>query len=83
MQAVIPGDIISNQEFNSSTVGERVMPNPIQSGLSDKPETRGQLLWIAITAPSGNVTRNFGPVDAVNRIWTMEDGETMQWIGQS
>jgi len=34
-------------------------------------------------APAGNLTRRLGPVDTVNRVWTMFDVETMDWLGYS
>ncbi len=44
----------------------------------------GQLLWQkSYAAPAGNLTRAFGPVDPVSRVWTMTDKETMQWLGFS
>jgi outer membrane protein assembly factor BamB len=49
--------------------------------VSLKPATRGQVLWIRnYTAPSGNITRQMGPVDSVQRVFTMSDKETMQWL---
>jgi hypothetical protein len=61
------------------------MPDPYTVwAISDKPESRGQLLWIKnYTAPSGNVSRRFGPLDPINRVWAMENGETQQWVGYS
>ncbi len=50
--------------------------------LSLKPESRGTLVWMKdYKAPSGNVTRQLGPVDSVNRVFFMSDKETMQWSG--
>lgn len=87
IQAVLPGDIIlgSSSAITPSVGSTRAMPNPYTVwAISDKPETRGQLLWIRnYTAPAGNVSRNFGPLDPINRVWTMEDGETQQWLGYS
>jgi outer membrane protein assembly factor BamB len=52
------------------------------SAISLKPGTRGQLLWSkTYSPPEGNITRQFGPVDAVTRVFTMNDKETMQWLG--
>ena len=52
--------------------------------ISLKPETRGQLLWSKnYAAPAGNLTRLMGPVDPETRIFTMNDKETMQWLGYS
>jgi len=85
--AILPGDIILGRSFNPTTgtlTGDtRGTSNPYTLwALSDKPTTRGQLLWIRnYTAPSGNITRLFGPVDPVNRVWTMTDAETMEWLG--
>ncbi len=85
--AVLPGDIILGRSSNIAPgVGSsRTMQNPYTVwALSDKPQSRGQLLWIKnYSAPSGNLTRRLGPVDPINRVWTMTDGETMQWLGYS
>jgi len=86
--AVLPGDIILGR---SSAIAPGVFryprgtPDPYTVwALSDKPATRGQLLWIKnYTAPAGDITRQLGPVDPVNRVWTMYDAETMQWLGYS
>ncbi|MCL5877986.1 MAG: PQQ-binding-like beta-propeller repeat protein [Candidatus Bathyarchaeota archaeon] len=44
----------------------------------------GRLLWKkSFSAPSDNTTRTLGPLDPVNRVWTMTDAETMQWLGYS
>ena len=44
----------------------------------------GQLLWSKeYAAPANNITRMLGPVDSVNRVFTMVDKETMQWSGFS
>lgn len=49
--------------------------------ISLKPQTRGQVLWLRnYPAPAGNITRQMGPVDPVNRVFTMSDKETMQWL---
>jgi outer membrane protein assembly factor BamB len=87
IHAVLPGDVIlGTSSAISPTVGRaRVMPNPYTVwAISDKPLARGQLLWIKnYSAPAGNITRHLGPVDPVNRVWTMTDGETQQWLGYS
>ncbi len=52
--------------------------------VSLKPQTRGQVLWMKnYAAPAGNLTRQMGPIDPVNRVFTMTDKETMQWLGYS
>jgi outer membrane protein assembly factor BamB len=52
------------------------------SAISLKPGSRGQLLWSkTYQPPAGNLTRQFGPVDPVTRVFTMNDRETMQWLG--
>ncbi len=49
--------------------------------VSLKPQTRGQVLWMKnYPAPAGNITRQMGPVDPVQRVFTMSDKETMQWL---
>ncbi len=85
---VIPGDIILGR---SSNVGLTNTPRGTDDpytlwALSDKPESRGQLLWIkSYPAPPGNITRMLAaqPVDVVNRVFTMTDYETGQRLGYS
>ncbi|MBM4400505.1 MAG: hypothetical protein FJ045_00980, partial [Crenarchaeota archaeon] len=85
--AVLPGDIILGRSSAIAPgVGStRTMPNPYTMwAISDKPDSRGRLLWIKnYSAPTGNLTRRLGPVDPINRVWTMTDGENMQWLGYS
>jgi hypothetical protein len=50
--------------------------------ISLKPGSRGSLLWMKnYQGPAGNLTRQFGPVDPISRVFTMNDKETMQWVG--
>ncbi len=50
--------------------------------VSLKPNSMGTQLWMKyFTPPAGNITRGLGPVDPVNRVFTMTDKETMQWLG--
>jgi outer membrane protein assembly factor BamB len=83
---VIPGDMI----LGVSTTFTRFYgtPNPYTFwAISDKPSTRGQLLWIKnYTAPEGGINRCLpggNPVDTTNRIFFMQDTETFQWLGYS
>jgi len=47
-----------------------------------KPNSRGHLIWIKnYSAPANNITRQFGPIDAENRVFFMSDKETRQWSG--
>jgi len=83
--AILPGDIILGVSSNIMPGVTRMavtgLPYTVWA-LSDKPESRGRLLWIkTYPAPTGNLTRTLGPVDPINRVWTMTDAETMQWIG--
>lgn len=83
--AIIPGDIILG---SSSTFGRLMTPNPYTLwAISDKPQTRGQLLWIKnYPAPEGDKSRGFiygNMIDAKNRIFIMNDLETMELIGYS
>jgi hypothetical protein len=84
--AILPGDVIFGTSSPiASGVGDKFTPDPFTVwAISDNPDTRGQLLWIKnYPAPEGNLTRRLGPVDPVNRVWTMSDVETMQWLGYS
>jgi len=84
--AVLPGDVILG---TSSAIQPSVFrfprgtPDPYTVwALSDRPETRGELLWIKdYPAPAGTLSLQLGPVDPVNRVWTMNEVETMQWRG--
>ncbi|MCX8151143.1 MAG: hypothetical protein N3D85_06550 [Candidatus Bathyarchaeota archaeon] len=85
---VIPGDVILGRSSTiSAGVGDKFTPDPwTMWAISDKPETRGQLLWKqSYPAPSGNLTRRFLtlPIDPVNRVILMSDVETMQFLGYS
>ncbi len=52
--------------------------------ISLKPATRGQLLWKqTYTPPPNNITRQIGPIDETNRVFTTIDKETAQWSGFS
>ena len=57
--------------------------NPITvSMISLKPDSLGATVWTQnYSPPSHSIIRQFGPVDAVNRVFTMVDKETMQWSG--
>lgn len=86
--AVLPGDVILG---TSSAVQPGVFrfprgtPNPYTMwAISDKPENRGELLWIRdYPAPGNTLSLELGPVDPVNRVWTMNEIETFQWLGYS
>jgi len=81
--AAIPNDILIG---NTPTIppGARFGTNdPVTVwAISLKPENRGDLLWSQdYPAPEGFLTRQLGPVDADTRVFTMNDKETMQWLG--
>jgi outer membrane protein assembly factor BamB len=83
---VLPGDIIIGRSSTFARTGGT--PNPYTLwAISDKPESRGQLLWKkSYDAPAANVSRQLPdgvPVDTINRIIFMSDSETMQWLGYS
>ncbi len=83
IRRVIPGDLILGS--TSPTVGGAFgfgSQAYTVWAISLKQNNLGQLLWIKnYSAPPGNLTRSFGPVDPVNRVFTMTDKETMQWLG--
>ncbi|MEM4733493.1 MAG: hypothetical protein QXD70_03085 [Candidatus Bathyarchaeia archaeon] len=87
IHAILPGDIILGRSsaISPGVASTRTMQNPYTVwALSDKPEDRGRLIWIRnYSAPAGNLTRRLGPLDPINRVWTMSDMETMQWLGYS
>lgn len=85
--AVLPGDIILGRSSNLAPgVGARFTDNPFTMWAMNLNESKGivpSIKWAKnYAAPeSGNLTLRLGPVDPVNRIWTMNDVEYMQWRG--
>jgi hypothetical protein len=84
---VLPGDLILGTSSSWPMLGGilSLTQDPITMwAISDKPETRGQLLWIKnYTAPPNMLTPTLGPVDEENRVFTMSDVQTFQWYGYS
>jgi outer membrane protein assembly factor BamB len=86
---ILPGDIIIgiSSPVTTGTYGMdyRGMTDPWTAwAISDKPEDRGRLVWLKnYPAPSGNIGLTFGPLDPINRVWTMAEAETFQWRGFS
>jgi len=86
---ILPDDIIIgiSSPVTTGTYGMayRGMTDPWTVwAISDRPQSRGQLLWLKdYTAPAGDIGLTFGPLDPVNRVWTMAEAETMQWRGFS
>jgi len=81
----IPDDVLlaSTPQVNSSFSSYGSLTYTV-SAISLKPSTRGNLLWSQVfTPPAGDITRQIGPVDPVNRVFTTIDKETMQWSGYS
>ena len=67
-------------------VGARFTDNPYTMwalNLNASQGTLASIKWVkSYVAPeSGNLTVRLGPVDPINRIWTMNDVEDMQWRG--
>ncbi len=85
--AVLQDDIILGRSSNLAPgVGQHYTDNPFKMwaiNLDASKGAVGSLKWIkSYQAPqSGNLTVRLGPVDPVNRIWTMNDVEEMQWRG--
>ncbi len=85
--AVLPGDIMLGRSSNLAPgVGAKYTDNPFTMwalNLNSSKGTVGSLKWAKnYAAPeSGNLTLRLAPVDPVNRVWTMNDVETMQWRG--
>ncbi len=84
---VAPGDVIlgtsTSWPFTSGFF--QTTSNPITVwALSDKPGSKGQLLWIKnYSVPESVIyaTRQMGPVDMVNRVFTMYDRGLTTWYG--
>jgi hypothetical protein len=78
---VIPDDMILG---STQTFGGMMGASGAIWALSLKPETKGQLLWMNdYVQPAGDLTQSLGPVDTVNRVFTLINKETMQWLGFS
>ena len=82
----VPGDIILGASTGFSARFGTPDPYTIWA-FSDKPATRGQLLWVKnYSAPAGGVSRTFGtgnPIDLINRVFFMQDTETFAWSAYS
>jgi hypothetical protein len=82
-----PGDLILGTSSSWPSLGGYLieMDDPwTMWAISDKPETRGQLLWIKnYTAPTNDITLSLGPVDQEKRVFTVSETQTMQWLGYS
>ena len=87
IMSVIPGDVIIGTSSALSWLGGVIIKTPdpmVIWAISDKPETRGQLLWIQkLPAPANFITPYWGPVDPVSRVWTLNYIETFEWVGYS
>jgi len=87
IQYVIPGDIIIGTSSSLAWLGGIMLKTPdpmVVWAISDKPETRGQLLWRQnIPAPENFITPFWGPIDEQSRIWTLNYIETFEWVGYS
>ena len=83
--SVLPGDLILGRSTSFPSLGGRVEePKEYYTmwAISDRPATRGQLLWIKNYDPlPGMQTRTLGPVDPDNRVFTMSAIETFEWYG--
>jgi outer membrane protein assembly factor BamB len=83
---VLPGDLILGRSSSFTSRGGTINPYTMWA-ISDKPASRGQLLWLKnYPAPAGNLSRGLiggTPVDPVNRVFIMNDLETMQLYGYS
>jgi outer membrane protein assembly factor BamB len=85
---IIPGDLILGRSSSVQLSSNwRQTPDPYTMwAISDRPESRGQLLWIKdYPAPPNNLTRMVAhqPIDTVNRVFLMSDRETDKRYGYS
>jgi hypothetical protein len=87
IQYVLPGDLLfgTTPSIAPGVLSLRGTVNPYQVWtLSLADSNKGSLIWKkTYDAPSGNMTRNLGPIDPVNRVWTTTTAEDMQWTGYS
>ena len=83
---VLPDDLLlcnTPTQFLGGNVAFGTIPYTVYA-ISLKSATRGQILWSkAYDPPANNITRQIGPVDTTNRVFTTIDKETMQWSGYS
>jgi hypothetical protein len=85
---IIPNDLILGTSSDVSLASNwKQTPNPYTMwAISDKPESRGQLIWIMnYSAPPNNLTRMLAhqPIDSVNRVFLMSDREIDRRYGYS
>ncbi len=84
---VLPGDIILGRSsaITAGVFSTRGTPDPYTVwAMNLQDGQQGQIMWKkSYAAPSGNASRTLGPLDPVNRVWTMTDAESMQWLGYS
>ena len=84
---ILPDDIILGRSsaITAGVFSTRGTPDPYTVWtMSLKDGQQGQILWKkSYPAPSGNASRSLGPLDPINRVWTMTDAESMQWLGYS
>ncbi len=93
---LFPGDIMMGTSSGLTvSVGPQYTPNPFTMwaiNLNASRGTVGQILFAKnYTAPNlmsgnpdlGSFTQRIGPIDATTRVFTMQVGETFQWLGYS
>jgi len=84
---ILQDDVIlgTSSSLTAGISTSRGTPDPYTVwALSLEEGSVGTLLWKqSYSAPTGNETRKLGPLDPVNRVWTMTDSETMEWLGYS
>lgn len=85
---VIPGDIILGTSSSISLASlPRVPTLPwTMWAISDRPETRGQLLWSKTYPAAPNnytIMLAWQPIDKINRAWTMTYADTGERLGYS
>jgi len=85
--SVIPDDVIIGTSNTFQMLGGIIAESPetiTMWAISDKPETRGQLLWIKYYDNEGDfLTPYMGPVDPESRVFAITYIETMEWVGFS
>lgn len=92
--AVFPGDIMMGTSSGLTvSVGPQYTPNPFTMWAINLNASRGNVGQIMYarnyTAPElmannpnlGSFTQRIGPVDQTTRVFTMQIGETFQWLG--
>ncbi len=85
---IIPGDMILATTSSIALSAIPVVPTNSWNmfAISDKPDTRGQILWSKTYDPAPNnytIMLAWYPIDPINKVWTMTYADSGQRLGFS